>query len=160
MNTITEDLIKSSISGIEWEFQAKFFKSTSDWAHILQMSYESGWVWNFVWFLILQKKQVVTSPLFGYEICLHIETSCFSRKDYMLTSSKWRRFHWRYQTFCRKCYLVELEKVTAISNNLCSFWDILKITKTSCFYMHTDISRTVTNFLGENIFRWGYIIYI
>ena len=34
----------------------------------------------------------------------------FLRKYYMITSSKLRRFHWMYLTFCRKYYLAELEK--------------------------------------------------
>ena len=50
--------------------------------------------------------------------------------------------------FCRDWYLVELEKVPAISNILCRFYDILKNQKTTGLYMHTDISRTVMNFLG------------
>ena len=57
---------------------------------------------------------------FEYEIYHYTESSSFLKKYYMLSSSKSRRFHWRYQTFCRKWYLIELEKVTAISNILFS----------------------------------------
>ena len=36
--------------------------------------------------------------------------SCFLRKYYMLTSSKLRRLHRMYLTFCRKQYIAELGK--------------------------------------------------
>ena len=98
--------------------------------------------------------------IFEWKPYHYTETSSFLRKYCILTSSKSRRFHRRYQNFFRKWYLEELEKVPEISNILCSSWDILKNQKISGVYMHTDISRTAMNFLGWNIFRCGHKFYL
>ena len=51
-------------------------------------------------FLIVQKKEAMTSPIFELDTYHYTETSTFLRKYYMLTRFKSRRLHWMYLTFC------------------------------------------------------------
>ena len=66
----------------------------------LSYEYELGCFWTFNFcFLTVQKKQVMTSPLFWtWDFSLN-KNQLFLRKYFMPTSSKLRRFHWMCLTF-------------------------------------------------------------
>ena len=63
----------------------------------------------------------------------------------MSTSSQVKKVS--LNTLCRKWCSLELENVPAISNILCSSYDILKNQKITGFYMHINISRTAYRYL-------------
>ena len=121
------------------------FKQNSSKVSVIELI-SGKWVMSlaasvFFCFLIVQKKRAVTSHIFEYEIYHYTEAS-FLRKYYMLTSFQVKKVS--LKALYRKWYSVE--NVPAISNILCSSYDILKKEKMTGFYTNPDISRTAMNF--------------